>query len=87
MHVKIERVYDAADAVDGFRILVDRLWPRDLTKVHATVDLWLRHIAPSTELRRWFSHDLKMTLPCENGSFDHGFRLVRSVDPHSGMQL
>jgi uncharacterized protein YeaO (DUF488 family) len=39
MHVKIERVYDAADAVDGFRILVDRLWPRDLTKVHATVDL------------------------------------------------
>jgi uncharacterized protein YeaO (DUF488 family) len=57
MQVKIKRVYEEPDADDGFRILVDRLWPRGLTKVRAKVDLWLRDIAPSTELRKWFSHD------------------------------
>ena len=57
MQVRVKRVYAAPDADDGFRILVDRLWPRGLTKVCARVDLWLRGIAPSTELRKWFSHD------------------------------
>jgi uncharacterized protein YeaO (DUF488 family) len=57
MDVRIKRVYEEPGADDGFRILVDRLWPRGLTKVRAKVDLWLRDIAPSTELRRWFSHD------------------------------
>ena len=42
---------------DGFRILVDRLWPRGLTKEKASIDLWLKEIAPSTELRKWFGHD------------------------------
>jgi uncharacterized protein YeaO (DUF488 family) len=42
---------------DGFRILVDRLWPRGLTKEKASIDLWLKNIAPSTELRKWFAHD------------------------------
>jgi uncharacterized protein YeaO (DUF488 family) len=57
MTVKIKRVYEAPDANDGKRILVDRLWPRGLTKEKADVDLWLKDIAPTTDLRKWFSHD------------------------------
>jgi uncharacterized protein YeaO (DUF488 family) len=57
MKVKIKRVYAQPDKEDGTRILVDRLWPRGLTKEKAAVDLWLKEIAPSTELRKWFGHD------------------------------
>lgn len=57
MKVKIKRVYEKPDKEDGIRILVDRLWPRGLTKEKAKVDVWLKEIAPSTELRKWFSHD------------------------------
>lgn len=54
MKPRIKRVYDAPEASDGKRILVDRLWPRGLTKEDAAVDLWLKEIAPSAELRRWY---------------------------------
>jgi len=57
MDIKIKRVYENPDKEDGKRILVDRLWPRGLTKEKAGVDLWLKDIAPSTELRQWFGHD------------------------------
>ena len=57
--IKIKRVYDSPAMEDGFRILVDRLWPRGITKEKASVDLWLREIAPSNDLRKWFSHDPK----------------------------
>lgn len=57
MKIKIKRVYELPEKDDGMRILVDRLWPRGLTKEKAGVDLWLKEIAPSTELRRWFGHD------------------------------
>ena len=57
MNIKIKRVYEQPDKDDGLRILVDRLWPRGLTKEKAGVDLWLKEIAPSTELRKWFDHD------------------------------
>ena len=57
MDIKIKRVYEQPDKDDGRRILVDRLWPRGLTKEKASVDLWLKDIAPSTELRKWFGHD------------------------------
>jgi len=57
MNLKIKRVYEKPDAKDGFRILVDRLWPRGMTKEKAAVDLWLKEVAPSTELRKWFNHD------------------------------
>lgn len=57
MKIKIKRVYEPPDKDDGMRILVDRLWPRGLTKQKASVDLWLKDIAPSTELRKWFDHD------------------------------
>ena len=55
--MKIKRVYEKPEKEDGFRILVDRLWPRGLTKEKAGIDLWLKEIAPSTELRKWFGHD------------------------------
>jgi uncharacterized protein YeaO (DUF488 family) len=57
MNIKIKRVYEQPAKDDGRRILVDRLWPRGLTKGKASVDLWLKEIAPSTELRKWFGHD------------------------------
>ena len=57
--LKLKRVYEAPHKDDGTRILVDRLWPRGLTKERAKVDLWLKEIAPSTELRKWFGHDPK----------------------------
>ena len=57
MKMKIKRVYEAPAKEDGMRILVDRLWPRGLTKQKANIDLWLKDIAPSTELRKWFGHD------------------------------
>ena len=57
MKIQIKRVYEKPDAKDGFRILVDRLWPRGLTKEKAALDLWLKDIAPSTDLRKWFNHD------------------------------
>jgi len=57
MKIQIKRVYEKPNAKDGFRILVDRLWPRGLTREKAAVDLWLKDIAPSTELRKWFRHD------------------------------
>jgi uncharacterized protein YeaO (DUF488 family) len=55
--VKTKRIYSAAKASDGTRILVDRLWPRVLRKDETKVDLWLKEIGPSSELRKWFGHD------------------------------
>lgn len=55
--MKLKRVYEESTKEDGTRILVDRLWPRGLTKQKASVDIWLKEIAPSTELRKWFQHD------------------------------
>jgi uncharacterized protein YeaO (DUF488 family) len=57
MKLIIKRVYDEPGKDDGTRILIDRLWPRGLSKEKARVDLWLKEIAPSTELRKWFAHD------------------------------
>ncbi|MFO1505269.1 MAG: DUF488 domain-containing protein [Steroidobacteraceae bacterium] len=57
MKLMIKRVYEQPVAGDGKRILVDRLWPRGLSKAKARVDLWLKDIAPSTALRQWFGHD------------------------------
>ena len=55
--IKMKRVYESPSSQDGLRVLVDRLWPRGLTKERAAVDLWLKDVAPSTELRKWFDHD------------------------------
>ena len=55
--MQIKRVYEKPEKGDGFRVLVDRLWPRGLTKEQAHVDLWMKEIAPSDELRKWFHHE------------------------------
>lgn len=56
--LKLKRVYDPPGPDDGVRVLVDRLWPRGVSKERAALDLWLKDIAPSDGLRRWFAHDL-----------------------------
>ncbi len=57
LHIK--RIYDTYSPRDGYRVLIDRLWPRGIAKTTARIDLWLKDIAPSTQLRQWFSHDPK----------------------------
>ena len=55
--IRLKRAYDAVSKDDGLRILVERLWPRGVSKQRAKIDLWLKDVAPSTELRKWFGHD------------------------------
>lgn len=65
--IKIKRVYQQAEPQDGFRILVDRLWPRGLRKDEAKIDLWLKEIAPNSDLRKWFNHKPEKWLEfCKN---------------------
>ena len=68
--VKIKRVYDQVSPIDGKRILVDRLWPRGIKKEAAAIDEWLKDIAPSTELRKWYSHD-----PAKWGEFKKRYKI------------
>jgi uncharacterized protein YeaO (DUF488 family) len=56
-NVRVRRIYDAPDAEDGTRVLVDRLWPRGVSKERAHLDAWAKEVAPSTELRKWYGHD------------------------------
>jgi uncharacterized protein YeaO (DUF488 family) len=55
--IRLKRAYENPSPLDGHRVLVERLWPRGVTKERAALDLWLKDVAPSAELRRWFSHD------------------------------
>ena len=55
--MKIKRAYAPVEDTDGYRILVDRLWPRGISKDKAKIDLWLKSVAPSNDLRKWFGHD------------------------------
>ena len=57
MSIVVKRIYDPPSVEDGARILVDRLWPRGMTHAKAQLDLWLRDVAPSTELRTWYNHE------------------------------
>lgn len=66
--VRVKRVYEPAEADDGTRVLVERLWPRGLARDKARIDLWLKEIAPSTALRRWFGHD-----PARWEAFQHRY--------------
>ncbi len=56
-HLLLKRVYASSDAADGTRVLVDRLWPRGVSRTRAALDFWTKDVAPSTELREWFGHD------------------------------
>jgi len=55
--IQVKRVYETPNPSDGVRILVDRVWPRGISKAKLKADLWLKEVAPSTELRKWFAHD------------------------------
>lgn len=57
--IKIKRIYEETENGDGFRILVDRIWPRGISKSRARVDLWLKEIAPDSQLRKWYSHKIE----------------------------
>lgn len=58
MPIRLKRVYDPPASVDGYRVLVDRLWPRGMSKDDADIDAWMKELAPSTELRKWYNHDV-----------------------------
>jgi uncharacterized protein YeaO (DUF488 family) len=68
--VWLRRVYDAPTRNDGYRVLVDRLWPRGTRRADAQLDEWCRDLAPSDDLRRWFGHD-----PCRFAEFDRRYRV------------
>lgn len=57
--IKLKRIYEKPEKNDGYRILVDRMWPRGISKEKAMLDLWLKDIAPSDHLRKWFAHDVE----------------------------
>ena len=57
MDVRLKRAYDQPDEEDGYRVLIDRLWPRGVSRERARLDEWVKDLAPSAELRRWFGHD------------------------------
>ena len=56
--IELKRIFEKPDPSDGYRILVDRLWPRGMTREKAAIDLWFKEIAPSDELRKWFHHEV-----------------------------
>jgi uncharacterized protein YeaO (DUF488 family) len=56
-NIFIKRIYEPAAESDGFRVLIDRLWPRGMTKENARIDVWMKEVAPSVGLRKWFNHD------------------------------
>lgn len=57
MEIRVKRIYEPPQPVDGYRLLVDRLWPRGVSRESASLDAWMKEIAPSSELRNWFGHD------------------------------
>ncbi|WP_090544332.1 DUF488 domain-containing protein [Nitrosomonas sp. Nm132] len=59
MNISIKRVYEEPEPGDGLRMLVDRLWPRGLSKEDAKIDVWLKSVAPSNDLRKWYQHDVQ----------------------------
>lgn len=74
--LKCKRIYEPAKQADGFRILVDRLWPRGIKKEDAKIDLWAKDIAPSTDLRKFFAHD-----PKKYASFKKAYREELTDNP------
>lgn len=76
MSILLKRAYAAPASSDGKRVLVDRLWPRGLAKAKAALDLWLKDVAPSTELRKWFGHD-----PAKWAEFQRRYRAELKNNP------
>jgi uncharacterized protein YeaO (DUF488 family) len=80
--ILLKRAYDPASPKDGRRILVERLWPRGITKARLPLDGWLKDVAPSTELRKWFSHD-----PAKWSEFQRRYRAELKQKPHLWKEL
>jgi uncharacterized protein YeaO (DUF488 family) len=86
--IKVKRVYDPSSPEDGYRVLVDRLWPRGLSEKAAHVDLWMRDVAPTTELRKWYGHEVgkwpEFRERYEKELAQHGelLDLVRDIEHH-----
>jgi len=80
--VQLKRAYDPPSPRDGMRILVDRLWPRGISKAKAHIDLWLKDVAPSTALRQWFGHD-----PARWNEFRRRYRAEMKRQPEALAQL
>ena len=76
MSIGLKRAYDPPQRSDGYRVLVDRIWPRGITKDDLKVDAWLKEVAPSTDLRKWFGHD-----PKKWDEFRR--RYARELEPHA----
>lgn len=76
--LRIKRVFDPAEPSDGTRVLVDRMWPRGVRKQDAHIDLWLKELAPSTALRKWFAHDPERWTEFKR-RYDHELRNQREA--------
>jgi uncharacterized protein YeaO (DUF488 family) len=76
MSIEVKRAYEPPARSDGYRVLVDRIWPRGVTKDELEVDIWLKDVAPSTALRKWFGHD-----PKKWDEFRR--RYARELEPHA----
>ncbi|GAA4649430.1 DUF488 domain-containing protein [Kistimonas scapharcae] len=81
MNIALKRVYEESSAADGFRILVERLWPRGISKEKAKIDLWDKDAAPSTELRHWFNHDPEKWEEFKQRYFAELHARVSSLEP------
>ncbi|HLM83767.1 MAG TPA: DUF488 family protein [Candidatus Bathyarchaeia archaeon] len=81
--LKLKRAYEKPEKGDGYRILIDRLWPRGLAKKEAKIDLWMKDVAPSNELRKWFGHD-----PEKWAEFQKRYKLelVKAKDPANDLK-
>jgi uncharacterized protein YeaO (DUF488 family) len=87
MKIQIKRAYDDPAEADGARILVDRLWPRGISKKSAKIDLWMKEVAPSTALRKWFGHDpdkWKEFQKRYRKELDSNDRVVAQLNEHFG---
>ncbi|RBP99916.1 DUF488 domain-containing protein [Bifidobacterium xylocopae] len=80
--LRIKRVYERAEGTDGTRVLVDRLWPRGMSKDKARLDLWLKEIAPSSQLRKWWGHD-----PSAYAEFVRRYRAELDDNPEAVARL
>ncbi|UGB38125.1 DUF488 domain-containing protein [Frateuria soli] len=82
MSLTVKRVYDPPSPKDGYRVLVDRLWPRGLKKDSAALDLWMKEVGPSRELRQWFGHE-----PARWEGFRHRYAGELDADPDTWQTL
>ncbi len=82
MSIQLKRAYEEASDKDGYRVLVDRLWPRGLSKDKAKIDLWLKEIAPSSKLRQWYRHE-----PEKWGEFRKRYFHELDTQPHVVKEL